>query len=279
MDKIKIHNLKKENIKMIFVTNINNLLHDFFKTVNLPDIKLYFMNKEIKENTNFNDWIIKNLTNDQIEFLKINIFFSSDCLERLDEKLKNLNKNLDNNIWKICVFSEMFFNLPFTLQDVIFIPISYIDTSMNKISLFDSLFNKNILIDKNFSKTLIHEKIHLLQRYNQKNWNNYITEKTKWIIFNDELIFNLTLINNNKIIYNPDTYYVETIFGYLINNKYYYGQMFLNSKNEIKNIWCEMINSTNKIYLYPISYSVIKYEHPYEELAYILSNDLINTAS
>ena len=144
------------------------------------------------------------------------------------------------------------------------------------LNLIDFLFDNDVSVNENFSKTLIHEKIHLLQRYNQTNWDNYITEKTNWIINNKNIVYNSTLIKNNKIIYNPDTYYVQNIFCYSIDNKCYYGQMFLNSSKEIKNIWYEMIDYNNKIYLYPIPHSIIKYEHPYEELAYILSNDLIN---
>lgn len=275
MHHIEKHNIEKENIKIIFITNINNLLFEFFEKIKTTDIKLYFMNKDITENVNFNDWVIKDLTEKQINFLKININFSSSCLENLDEKLKNFNIDLDYNTWKICVFSEMFFNLPFTLQDVIFIPVSYIDKSMKKSLPLDFLFTNSDAISKNFSKTLIHEKIHLLQRYNQTNWNNYILSETDWIIFNNEIIFNLTLINNNKIIHNPDTYYVNNNFAYSIDKKYYYGQMLLNSSKEIKNIWYEMIDSNNKKYLYPISHSILKYEHPYEELAYNLSENLI----
>jgi len=276
MNNTKIDNIEGTDIKLIFITNINNLLNEFFKTVKTTDKKTYFMNEEIKETTNFNDWVVKNLTNEQINFLKINIKYSFECLEYLDKDLKNSNMNLDYNIWKICVFSKMFFNLPFTLEDVIFIPLSYIGTSIEKLNLLNLLFGNSNLINKNFSKTLIHEKIHLLQRYNQKKWDDYIIKKTKWIIKNEKNIYNSTLINNNKIIYNPDTYYVNNNFAYFIDNKYYRGEMFLNSNGEIKNIWYEIINSNNKSYLYPISYSVVKYEHPYEELAYDLSNKLVN---
>jgi hypothetical protein len=268
-------NIEESNIKVIFITNINNLLYDFFKTIKVADMGLYFMNKDIKPNANFNDWVITNLSNEKINFLKINIDFASKRLEYLDPSLKNSNANLDCESWKICVFSEMFFNLPFTLQDVIFIPESYINSSMEKFGLLDFMFAGTNKVNKNFSRTLVHEKIHLLQRYNQSNWDNYIIDKTNWIIVNNPIVFNFTLINNNKIIYNPDTHYVKNIFAYPSNDKYYHGQMLLNSKREIKNIWYVMVDSDNEFYLYPISHSVTKYEHPYEELAYNLSNDLI----
>ena len=173
----------------------------------------------------------------------------------------------------------MFFNLPFTLSDIIFIPQSYINSSIEKSGVFDFLFdnsNKINKINKTFSKTLIHEKIHLLQRYNQEIWDNYIIKKTNWSIVQKEMYFNSTLINNNKFIYNPDTYYVTNTFAYSVSGINYYGEMLLNSNKAIKDIWFQMVDSNNKINLYPISYSIFKYEHPYEELAYSISNELIN---
>jgi hypothetical protein len=242
------------NNKLLIITDIDIQIKTFLK--NISDTNIYFINK----NDNYNNRIITNLSQKQIDFLQININFSSQCLTKINTKLKNKNPNLDINIWKICVFSEMFFNLPFTLDDIIFIPISYLNSSLNT--------NNNIL----FSKTLIHEKIHLLQRYNQHIWNDYIINNTKWIIVDKTPVYNSSLINNNKIIYNPDTYYLKNIFVYSNNNKYYYGQMFLNSNNQIKNIWYEYTTFGN---LFPVNVQVTNYEHPYEELAYVLSNELI----
>jgi len=260
--------IKNSNEKLIFVFDIQNMLSDFFAKINTNDKMIYFSDN--KTLINYNDYIINILDKNLINFLLANIEYSAKCLELLNIELLNKNLEFANNIWKICVFDNMFFNMPFTLSDVIFIPYNYIKSSIN-----ENLLLKNN-INKSFCKTLIHEKIHLLQRYNQENWNNYITKNTNWKILNNNNIFyNYSLINNNKIIYNPDTYYIANIFIYFINNKKYYGQMILNSKNEIKNIWCEIIYSNNKLNLYPISYSISKYEHPYEELAYELSNKLI----
>jgi hypothetical protein len=262
------------NIKIIFIKDINNLIIDFFNTIGHSDMKIYFTNENVNINTNFNNLITKNLSNIQIDFLKYNIKFSKDCLDKLNSELLNKNVKLDYDSWKLCIFSEMFFNLPFTLADIIFIPESYINTSIGNSSIFDSFINLN-QINKSFSKTLIHEKIHLLQRYNQEIWDNYIIKKTNWIIIHKEIYFNSTLINNNKYIYNPDTFYVKNTFAYPVSGINYYGEMLLKSNKSIKDIWFQMVDSDNKINLYPISYSIQKYEHPYEELAYLISNELI----
>lgn len=263
------------NIKIIFIQDINDLINDFFNVIGHSDMKIYFTNKNINVNTNFNDFVIKNISDKIINFLKFNIKFSTECLKKINSQLINKNLNLNFNSWKICIFSEMFFNLPFTLSDVIFIPESYINSSIGKSGLLEFLFDGSVQINKAFSKTLIHEKIHLLQRYNQDIWNNYIVSNTNWIIIHKEIFFNSTLINNNKIIYNPDTYYVNNIFAYRKFDINYYGEMLLDSNKKIKDIWFQMVDSNNKINLYPISYSVSKYEHPYEELAYSMSNELI----
>jgi hypothetical protein len=271
-----IYLIPNANIKIIFITDINNLIIDFFNIVGTDDMQKYFITKNININTDFNHFVMKSLSGNQIDFLKSNIEFSAKCLKNLNSELTNLNLNLDNDVWKICVFTEMFFNLPFTLSDVIFIPQSYINSSIEKSGLVDFLFNNSAPVNKTFSKTLIHEKIHLLQRYNQEIWDNYIIKKTNWIIIHKEMYFNYTLINNNKIIYNPDTYYVNNIFAYSLSDINYYGEMLLTSNKQIKDIWFQMVDSNNKINLYPISYSIFKYEHPYEELAYRISNELIN---
>lgn len=267
-------NIEESNIKIVFINDINYLLDDFFKGINENDISLYFMNKKL-ETHNFNNWIFKNITNEQQTFLRENIKYSMNCLNNLNSELINKNSDLNYNFWKICIFDNMFFNLPFTLKDVIFIPITYINSSMNKSNIMDYIFNNSEIINKNFSKTLVHEKIHLLQRYNENIWDNYILKNTNWSIVNKTLIINCSLINNNKIIYNPDTFYVHNKFVYKKDNTFYYGLMIVNSHYEVNNVWFQAIEIKNKINLYPVNELINKYEHPYEELAYTMAYDLV----
>lgn len=271
--------IEESNIKIMFINDINYLLNDFFKNINKDDIKLYFMNKK-PQTDNFNEWIINNLSNEHKNFLKENIKFSMKCLNKLNSSLTNKNSNLDYNLWKLCIFDNMFFNLPFTLQDIIFIPISYVISSMAKPNIINYILNKNYFVNKNFSKTLVHEKIHLLQRYNQNIWDNFILKNKTWTIINNPIInkpivINCSSINNNKIIYNPDTFYVHNKFFYQKNNMYYYGLMYVNLHNEVKNIWFQAVILENKINLYHVNEIINKYEHPYEELAYTIANDLV----
>lgn len=263
------------NDNIIFINEINFLINSFLKTINKEDTKIYFPNKEINSSTNFNDWIINELTKEQIDFLKNNVKYSMECLKKLDNSLSNKNSDLNYDLWKICIFDNMFFNLPFTLQDIIFIPISYIKSSMHSRGFFDILL-KSENINRTFSKTLIHEKIHLLQRFNEKIWDKYILDNSKWTIVNKEIFKKCSLINDNRIIYNPDTFYVNNKFVYKDNNNYYYGQMLYTSKKEIKNIWYCVKEHDNILNLYPDSEFKKKYEHPYEELAYNISNQLYN---
>jgi hypothetical protein len=264
------------NTNIIYIKDINLLIRNFLITIDSDDIKIYFMDKKIDSTTNFNDWVVTEINEKESDFIKINVEYSVECLKKIDPSLLNKNHNLNYNLWKLCIFDDMFFNLPFTLDDVIFIPKSYVKSSMNDNSnLLNYLLNKNG-VNKKFSKTLIHEKIHLLQRYNQDIWDKYILENTNWRITNKDLLIKCTLINNNHIIYNPDTYYVNNKFMFLDNEKYYYGKLIFNNKRVIDTIWFQIDEQKDKINLYVDINFNKKYEHPYEELAYNMAEKLHN---
>jgi hypothetical protein len=251
-----------------FVQDINQIFWDFFKYMDMDNIKIYIETPNlIDEFYNFNDHI-KKIDNSLENFLSLNITYCCECLK----KLKDIDENLYNgNLfpyliqWKISVISNCFFNLPFTLQDVIFIPYSYIKESKN---ISDQ-------INKKFSQTLIHEKIHIIQRYNQIQWNNYIETNTNWIISQSDNIDQYSLIKNKKIL-NPDTYYpYNFLLGVNKNSCFYSGSMYVDLSNKVKILWCKVLHNKNNNLLYPIDYSINKYEHPYEELAYEFSKKLI----
>jgi hypothetical protein len=79
---------------------------------------------------------------------------------------------------------------------------------------------------------------------------------------------NDNLINDNYIL-NPDTYEYDKSFLYNKNNKLYYGRFEYHDRLEI--CWYEYLN--NKFIRTNIN--VHKYEHPYEEMAYVLSENFI----
>lgn len=169
---------------------------------------------------------------------------------------KKLDKRflLDNFTWKLCLTKQDFlFNNPFTLDDIIFMPYIYI--------------NKNIKNRDDLIITLIHEYLHISQRIKTEIWNKYISENLKnWIMLDYKIDDNQ--INDNYIL-NPDTYEYDKSFLYNKNNKLYYGRFEYHGRLEI--CWYEYINKkfirTNEI--------IYKYEHPYEEIAYVLSENLV----
>ena len=81
-------------LNIIFIKDINNLIVDFFNTIGYSDMQIYFTNKNVNINTNFNDFITKNISDSEINFLKYNIQFSIQCLNNLNSELTNKNVKL-----------------------------------------------------------------------------------------------------------------------------------------------------------------------------------------
>ena len=230
----------------------------FTRDVEKP-FRIYYDKINETKNININrynkyrlvDSIYNDINNKILLYMTENIEIADDIIKKeLDKKLI-----LDNFSWKICLTKEDFlFNNPFTLDDIIFMPFEYIQ--------------KNIKNRKELIKTLIHEYIHISQRFNNDIWNIYINKKNKkWIMLDYKIDDNM--INDNYIL-NPDTYEYNRSFLYNDNDndKLYYGRFEYH--NKLKICWYEFINNnfirTNK--------NIHKYEHPYEEMAYILSENL-----
>ena len=230
-------------IKINYVTKIellNPLFLNFFKTIPKKSQNIYY-DKDLKY------YIINNISNDIV-------LFNEKCIKKSNYLLnkylyKDLFKNNKINNGNICITKNNFrFNFPFTLGNIIFLPYEYIINAIHK-------------NDNDYIITLIHEKIHIYQRYNMNIWDNYIHKYSNWLKINTEYVH-----NKDNVIYNPDTLYPNNIYCYKYNNELYFG--YLNKK--LKKEWINI--KTGKIYN-NINFS--KYEHPYEDLAYNISNDII----
>jgi hypothetical protein len=210
--------------KINYITNINlirPLLENFVKNK-----KNYYYN-------DLNSQIVQDISNS----LKT---YNNNCVI---EAIKKICNELDKYfidftqlfIWNICFTQHNFmFNFPTTLGNIIFMPLSYVNTANR---------------DK-YIKTLIHEKIHIFQRYNLNKWICYILKTT-----NFKLSKNIFIENE---IYNPDTFYDFT-FVYNLNNQNYKGFLDKNCKVKWLNINTKELYKEN---------DMPKHEHPFEILAY-----------
>lgn len=229
--------------EIIFTNTVEESFRKYYDKINITK------NINVYNKYSLVDSIHHNINNKILLFMIENIEIANDII------IKELDKIfiIDNFTWKLCLTKQDFlFNYPFTLDDIIFMPFAYI--------------HKNLINRVELIKTLIHEYIHISQRINTYIWNKYISENLKsWIMLDYKI--NDEIINDNYIL-NPDTYEYINSFLYNHENKLYYVRYEYNDGLEI--CWYEYINSnfirTNKY--------IHKYEHPYEEMAYMLSENL-----
>ena len=193
-------------------------------------------------------YITKNIDN---MFVKLN----NSILEKINVILhKALEKIKIDFTINFVVFNDGYmFNLPFTLGNTIFFPLECINREETQ----------NI-------KTVIHEIIHIMQRTNINFWNEYIISQNNWTLHNFCILDNV--LNNNYIV-NPDSFYSGT---WLYKNKYYCHCILQN--NKIVNQWYIFENNNSEGVVsrrdgkfVPINENIYKYEHPFEEYAYVLS--------
>lgn len=280
MNKIKIEQI--ENIEQIESVNIKtslglgdnlyiNFLDEKYDWVINNFIDQHLATKSIYINTTSKLYI------DLIEYdIELYLFFINCVEDSVNIIFKYKNQQLFGNIfeWNFIISSDIMFNFPFTLEHIIYIPITYIK----------ECFEKNDKI--NFTRTLIHEKIHIGQRTNIIQWDNFIKKQNNhWIKINRsdeifELVENNIKTNSNilsdsnyKFITNPDSYYNDFKYIYLDNNEYYYGHYVYNQdtkKIKIKFFNIDINNKTLKQ-----TNKVFDQEHPYETFAYKISDELI----
>lgn len=265
----------KPKIIINFKKSSENILYDFINK-NPEQINIYIGNNH-KINIDIIDMNFE-----------LYLFFL-ECVDKsVDSILNTVTKNTDienlfklNNYlynWNFCIFQNIMFNYPFTLSDVIFIPINY---------LMENFQNKNI---QNIARTIIHEKIHIIQRYNEKYWEYFISIKDKnWIklnnsdirfqiiknnVTNKNTINTINLINSDEeFINNPDTYYDNFKYIYKINGDFYYGHYVYNKIK--KNIYIKYFKlDLDKKKLFTTNFK-FQEDHPYEKYAYELSEIII----
>ena len=258
-----MNNINQLNI--IIVENADLVLSDFFNNIDHKYHYLYY----------------KSLNN-----IKYNIFQNEECYQFLINCIdcanniineQDANLLLHSNIWKIFIYNNIMWNYPFTLQDIIFIPIDYIVNCSESNSY------------SRFIKTIIHERIHVSQRLNIDLWNNFITHNNNWIKITDSnKIFNFikyfdfySFLNHSYIpIINPDSFYKDFIYLFKHNNELFYG-IFVIDINSInthpKIIWFKIIIINNNFYFEKYDFNLNDTEHPFEYYAYKLSDDYIIT--
>ena len=278
----------KKNKEIIDIDNIEQIDHFGYTNISNPKITINFEELSIEIFNNFiekqknlesiytSDNYIINIDIVENDF-ELYLFFV-DCIEKSYDLILNSKLDLrlfgDINIWNFSVVQNVMFNFPFTLSNITYMPIKYIK---------ENFVNRDYI---SLTRTIIHEKIHIGQRSNEEIWNNYINKKdNKWIKINNSdknFIIIETNIKNNKInlinmgeefISNPDTFYDDFKYIYMINNNLYYGHYVYNY--DIKKIYIKYfeLDINNKIL--KKTNKTFEQEHPYETYAYAISDEII----
>ena len=266
---------KKINIS--FDNNSSQIINLFFSQINNDNIKnLYFKSNDYSFELDLLETNISNNFEIYLWFIEC-IYIANQIINSKSNKYIELFVT-GKDIWKISICKDIMFDYPFTLEDVIFFPISYIVREYN-------LSNKPIK-SKKIINTLIHEKIHTVQRKNELLWEKFIKrDNNKWKkILSGTKEFNIINLNtkNNLIIsnieynfiLNPDTTYNDFKYIWIENNGIkYYGQYICNIKTKkIEKKFFQIDLIENK--LIPVNINLDQ-EHPYETYAYKISNELV----
>jgi hypothetical protein len=261
----------KNLLNIIFIKDVSDILNIFFSNINIDHRSFYYKSLD---NINYN--IFENY--ELYSFLINCINFSNNIINQKNNDTQRVTQStsellLYSNVWKIFIYDNMMWNLPFTLSDIIFIPITYIKSCYNTNSYYK------------LTKTIIHERIHVSQRANILKWNNFIENNitdNKWIkITKDNNIFNFIknynfykLFQNINVI-NPDTYYEDFYYLYKYNDELYYGLFILENNNPVIK-WLKINNNNNNnFYFEKINLNLNNEEHPFEYYAYKLSDEYV----
>lgn len=257
-------------LTIVIPENVDTILQNFMTNVELSKQHEYVGSLRIDGYNIFNNLRMYNMLLDATNL-------ANKIMSESNIPILNSNKDL-LNVWKIFIVDNLMWNLPFTLEDVIFIPLKKMNSSLE----IDSYYE--------ITRTLIHERIHVLQRLNPKEWIDYIYYENKnWILVEfDTPLFNfindydINKLMNQMIVINPDTVYLDFKYVYKFKNQLYYGVMYLNPDKVVQIQWFKIHDKINNqydkenipFYFEKLDKSIFNYEHPFEEYAYKISEEL-----
>ncbi len=271
-NKYNIANVNFEDKLTIVLLNpgeVDYMFSDFLTNVNPSQQYKYVGQVDIKGINIFNDLDLYNILLDTVHWANKII---------MESKLPILSNN--TNIWKIFIYDNVMWNLPFTMEDVIFLPFKLLDKSKIDNSNYDLI------------KTMIHERIHVLQRSNVNAWIDYVYANDRnWIKINYDNslysfldLYNIDKLMTEMVVRNPDTIYKDFKYIYKNNDNLFYGILYLGSERKIEIQWFLITEKKFKDYdkesksytLEKWDRVISKYEHPFEMYAYKISEELTN---
>jgi hypothetical protein len=249
--------------------NIDRMFADFLTNVNPSQQYKYVGQVDINGINIFNDMELYTILLDSTHYANKII---------MESGLNILSNN--TNVWNIFIYDNMMWNLPFTLEDVIFLPLKVLNNARNSNSNYSLI------------KTLIHEKIHVLQRKNVRGWIDYVYAKDRnWVKINYPSslysfldLYDIDKLMTKMIVKNPDTIYKDFKYIYKKDDNLYYGVLYLNEDRGIDVQWFliteykkDDYDKKNTSYtLEKWDKEILPYEHPFEMYAYEISNELTN---
>lgn len=180
-----------------------------------------------KKTSNFKKDYIKRLINVPQKYNKILSIYTNICDKRV-QKYKIFTK-YDWNFMMSTDFLEK--GMPYTLHNTIILPENLLENIYKQY--------KNNKINNNFINTLIHEKIHIIQRFNQERFNKFYISNYSFV----KRIFKSRDYNLKKnYMNNPDSN--NSLWIYNFNNIDYV--VYLRHKNGKLNSIGKPINNRYK---------------------------------
>jgi hypothetical protein len=263
----------REKLTIVLPTtgDIDSMFADFLSNVELSKQHKY-VGKVVIDGINiFNDLQLYNILLDSTHLANKIIN---------ESELEILSNN--TNVWKIFIYNNMMWDLPFTLEDVIFLPVRMLDNARTDNSIYSLV------------KTLIHEKIHVLQRTNVNAWVDYVYARNRnWIkvntntpLFNFLDSYDVDKLMNRMRVFNPDVTYLNFKYVYKVGNNLYYGVLYATEERILKVQWFLITEYKKDDYdkenitftLEPYEKNIMSQEHPFEEYAYLISDKLTDVS-